>query len=112
MELGSISWVACLAAELFFNSCFSDTVLVTLLRTAVETAISGVRKLIRSGGVPTSLTSKIINTNCVSVVVLAVADGPFGLCGSERGGAIHLYPTPSPFPFPNKPYGLCGRKAP
>ena len=28
----------CLAAKLFFNSCFSDTVFVTLLRTAVETA--------------------------------------------------------------------------
>ena len=31
-------WI--LAAELFLNSCFSDTVFVTLLSTAVETAIS------------------------------------------------------------------------
>ena len=42
--------------QLFLNSCFSDTVFVTLLRAAVETAISGVRKLLRTGGVPTSLT--------------------------------------------------------
>ena len=44
VELGSQSWMYCLAAELFLNSCFSDTVFLTLLRTAVETAISGVHK--------------------------------------------------------------------
>ena len=42
--------------QLFLNSCFPDTVFVTLLRTAVETAISKVPKLLRTGGVPTSLT--------------------------------------------------------
>ena len=31
VELGSHSWMDCLAAELFLNSCFSDTVFVTLL---------------------------------------------------------------------------------
>ena len=56
MELGSHSWIDCLTAELFPNSCFSDTVFGTFFRTAVETAVSGVRKLIRTGGVPTSLT--------------------------------------------------------
>ena len=38
------------------SSCFSDTVFVTLLCTAVETAISKVRKLLGTGGVPASLT--------------------------------------------------------
>ena len=56
MELGSRGWMDCLAAELFLNSCFSDTVFVTLLSTAVETAISDVHKWLRTGGVPTSLT--------------------------------------------------------
>ena len=42
--------------QLFLNSCFPDTVFVTLLCTAVETAISKVPKLLRTGGVPTSLT--------------------------------------------------------
>ena len=37
-----------------FNSCFSDTVFVTLLRTAIETAISEVHKLLRTGGVLTA----------------------------------------------------------
>ena len=49
VELGSQNWMDCLAAVLFLNSCFSDS--VTSLRTAVETAISGVRKLLRTGGV-------------------------------------------------------------
>ena len=46
VELGSNSRLVCLAAKLFFNSCFSDTVFVTLLRTAVATATSEARKLI------------------------------------------------------------------
>ena len=41
------------AAELFLNTCFSDTVFVTLLRTAVEAAISEVHKLLGTGVVPT-----------------------------------------------------------
>ena len=56
MALDSHSRIGCLAAELFFNGCFSDTVVVNLLRTAVETAISEVHKLLHTGGVPTSLT--------------------------------------------------------
>ena len=56
MELGFYSWMVCLAAKLLLHSYFSDTVFVTLLRTAAETAISEVHKLPRSGGVPTSLT--------------------------------------------------------
>ena len=47
----------CLAAKLFFSSCFSDTVFVTLIRTAVETEISGVHKLLHTGEVPASSVS-------------------------------------------------------
>ena len=50
------------------------TVFVTLLCTAVETAISEVHKFLQTGGVPTSLT----------FTVLLVADGLFGLYGSEH----------------------------
>ena len=49
MELGSHSRTECLAAEfsqqLLVGHCLSD--LVTLFRTAVETAVSGVDKLLR-----------------------------------------------------------------
>ena len=56
VELGCRSRTDRLAAELVRNSRFSDAVFVTLLRTAVETAISEVHKLLHTGGVPTSLT--------------------------------------------------------
>ena len=49
MELGSHSRTECLAAEfsqqLLVGHCLSD--LVILFRTAVETAVSGVDKLLR-----------------------------------------------------------------
>ena len=45
VELGSHSWAVCLAAELFLNSCFSDTVFVALFRIAVETEVSGAHEL-------------------------------------------------------------------
>ena len=48
VELGSHSRMLCLAAKLFLNSCFSGTVFVTLLRAAVETAVSAVHKLLIS----------------------------------------------------------------
>ena len=54
--LGSHSWMDCLAAELFLNICFLDTVFGTLFYTAVQTAVSGVHKLLRTGRVPTSWT--------------------------------------------------------
>ena len=58
VELGCHNWMVCFAAELFLISCFSDTVFdfVTLFRQGVETAVSGVRRLLGSGGVLTSLT--------------------------------------------------------
>ena len=55
MELGFHRELGYLFAS-GFNSCFSDTVCVTLLRAAVKTAISEVHKLRGTGGVPTSLT--------------------------------------------------------
>ena len=102
MELDSHSWMDCLAAESSRNSCFSDTVFVTLLRTAVETAISGVHKLLRTGGVPTSLTL---------IVVLAVSS-LFTDRSARTSYSSLPDPSPLPFPVPNKPYGFCGRKAP
>ena len=63
----------------------SDIVFATLFRTAVERVSCRVCKLIHTGGAPTTSAS----------VVLAVADGLFGLCGSERlAQAIHRYPNP------------------
>ena len=110
-----------------FNSCFSDTVFVTLLRTAIETAISEVHKLLRTGGVPTSLT--LLSWRCIPikdskerlfVMTQAHRQCPGGGRRSLRslrvgalGRAVHLYPSlPPPFPIPNKPYGFCGRIAP
>ena len=48
VEQGSHSRMLCLAAKLFLNSCFSGTVFVTLLRAAVQTAVSAVHKLLIS----------------------------------------------------------------
>ena len=42
--------------HLVLNSCSVDTVFETLFRTAAETAVSEVHKLLGTGGVPTSLT--------------------------------------------------------
>ena len=73
MELGSHSWVDGLAAELFLNSCFSDTVFVTLFHTAVERVSCGVHKLLCIGQVPISLT----------LLLWLVADALSGLYRSE-----------------------------
>ena len=57
VELGCHSGMDCLAAELFLDSRFPNTVFVTLFRTAVETAVSEVHKSLNSyWRVPTSLT--------------------------------------------------------
>ena len=73
LTAGSVS--SCLAAELFFNGCFSDTVVVNLLRTAVETAVSEVHKLLGTGGVPTSLTSLFWRWLTVSSVFAGRSSG-------------------------------------
>ena len=68
VELGCYSWMYCFAAELFCNSCFLDTVFVTLFRTAVET-------------VETTLQwpcPQFLNS-----AVLVVADSLFSLLGSK-----------------------------
>ena len=90
VELGSQSWMDCLAAELFLNGCFSDAVFVTLFRTAVETAISEVHQLLRTGGVSIFL----------SIVVMAMAGGSLrSLWVGALGRAIDLFQIP-PFPRP------------
>ena len=68
--------------QLFLNSCFTDTVCVTLFRTVVERAISDVHKLPRPGGIP-----RLLN-----IVVPAMTDSLFGLYWSERGA--HIYDCP------------------
>ena len=55
VELGSHSELDCLLFQVPAAGV-SDSVFVTLSRAAVETASCGVRKLLRTGGVPTSLT--------------------------------------------------------
>ena len=73
---------------------------MTFLRTAVERASGGVHKLLRTGGVPTSLT----------FIVLAVADGGlfglFGLSEPERRDEIFIGVRPHSSSVPNKPYSV------
>ena len=74
-----------------------DSCLLLLFRTAIERTSCGVHKPLRTGGLPTTLTS----------VVLVVADGFFGLCVSERlGRATHRYRAPHPHP-PKRSYVVC-----
>ena len=93
-EKGAAAWLMDrLAAELFLNSCISDSVFVTLFRTAVERAISGVHKLLGTGGVPASLT--LLFWRWLSL---------FGLYWSERRDKLLIGTPPPPSPVPNKPY--------
>ena len=85
VELSCHSGMDGFAAELFLNSRFSDTVFVTLLRTAVETAISEVHKL---------LNSHWRGSHLLDVGVLAVVGGLFGLYWSELLGALLLGSRP------------------
>ena len=55
VELGSHSWMDCLAAELFLKTCFLGHCPRVCSQQLLERAISGVHKLLRIGGVPTSL---------------------------------------------------------
>ena len=88
VELGSRSWLGCLAAELSLNSYFSDTVSVTLFHTAVETAISRGHKLLCTGGVPTLLALLFWQWLTVSSVFMGQTecrdDSLFSLYGSDR----------------------------
>ena len=94
----SHSWTDCLAAvlaapqKLLFGHCLCDFVPHSCWN-------SGVHRLPRTGGVPTTLT--LLFWWWLSL---------FGLYASERWGKL-LPGTRSPlFPVPNKPYGFCGRK--
>ena len=95
MELGSHRELDSPLPHLFLNSCFSDGVFVTLLPTAVETSISGLHKLLGTGGVPTSLTLLFWRWLMVS---------QFGLSGSEHADELKhqvtsvLTPPPPPSP--------------
>ena len=67
---------------------------MTLLLRAVETAISGVHKLLGTGEVPTSLTLLFWRWLTVSSVLTGQ---------SARTSYSQVYPIPSPlFPGPNK----------
>ena len=92
--LGSYSELDCPLLQVPIAG-LSDTVFVTLFRTTVERGSCGEHKLLRTGGVSTSLT----------FIVLAMADGLFGLYGSlrvgARGRAIHRHPSPHPLPPPH-----------
>ena len=66
---------------------------VTLLRTAVQTAIREIHRLLRIGEVP----------HLLNVVVLARADGLFGLCGSERLDELFIFTSPVPPCVPTSP---------
>ena len=87
VELGSHSWMDSLAAELFLNSCFLDTVFVALFHTTVETAFSKVHKLLGTGGVLASLT--LLFWWWCSLRSLRVR---------ALGRATHWFPPPPPPP--------------
>ena len=71
-----------------------------LFRTAVETAISGIQKLLRTGGVPTSLTLFFWRWLTISSV----------FAGRSGWTSYWCLPLLLLHPFvPNKPYSFCGR---
>ena len=72
-------WMACLVARCSSKVALLDTGFVPLFHTAVERASCRVHKVLHTGGVPTSLT----------LIVLAVADGLFGLNGSHSTGTCY-----------------------
>ena len=75
VELGSHRELDNRLLQLLLNSCYSDT----------ETAISG----------STQVASHWRGPHLLNIVVLAVADGLFGLCGSERLDKLFMS---SPYP--------------
>ena len=80
-----------LLLQLFLNSCATDIVFVSLLCTAVETAISRVHNLLRTGEVTTALALLFRRGSTASLV----------FCGSKRADDPLTPPPPStPFPRP------------
>ena len=77
-------------SHVVLNSCFLDTVFVILPCTAAETAISKVRKLLHIDGPPPPPPPPPLNG-----VVLAVAEGLFGLYVPERTDKLFMsFPPP------------------
>ena len=84
-----------LAAELLFGH------FVTLLQTAVETAISKVHKFLWTNG------DHLLNT-----VVLAVSSVFAGCSAARMSYSLTLALEPPSFPVHNMPYSLCEHKSP
>ena len=94
VELGSHRYLDSPLLRLFLNICFLDIVFMILLRTAAETAVSGVRKLLGTGGVPTSLTLLFWRRLTVSLVLA----GRSGWTIYSSPPPTHTH-TPPPPPF-------------
>ena len=89
-------------SKLFVNSGATDIVLVTLSSTAVERAIAQC----------TSRWAMARGHRLNTSIVLAAVHGLSGLFRAVS--AVEPFTLSSPshsVPVPNKPYGLCGRKA-
>ena len=82
---------------------------MTLFRTAVQTAISEVHKLLRTGGVPTAFK------NIIFFFFFSGGPRPLSLCGSGRADEpltiLPAPPTPHPRPHPTFPPSLISRIA-
>ena len=89
MKLGSHRELDNSLLQLFLNSCFSDTVFVTLFRTAVERALSEVHKLFYNGEIPTSWTLLFWRWLVVSSVFT-------GRNAQTSYSLVSPSPTPSP----------------
>ena len=88
--------------QLLLNSNVTDIVLVTLLRTAVETAITWYTIVAMQWRGDTAL----INTS----IVLAAVHGLLGLPGRCARSSLHSFSPFPPVPVPNQPPRFCGRK--
>ena len=95
----------CLVAELCLNSCFLYIVLVTMLHTAVETAVSRMHILLHTGRVPTSLALLFWQFPHLLAEFLVVADGVFSLYGLEHADELfisnELFISTHPHPIPH-----------
>ena len=101
---GRWSWaqkVGLFLLQLFLSSSATDIVLVSLLRTAVETATAWY----------TSCCT-IARGHCLNIlVVLAAVHVLLGLPGRCARWSLHSFAPVAPVPVPNKPPRFCGRKA-